>query len=148
MSERSLVDLLREAHEVAMLPYKYRGILGMAADALAAHQKKPPGALWHFSYSRRGGRLDGLFVATEEEVEAHLGKSVHFGEALGKHTDVDVVFNRDRVSRVNADPTAIAKITEVVGKTWCGWNPIKMIEEREAEEAEADQDVDLEDDGA
>lgn len=148
MSDRTLVDLLREAHEVTGLPYKYRGLLGMAADALEAGKKQSPGALWRFTYSRRGGRLIGLFVATQEEVDAHLGKTIYFGEVLGKHSDVEVVFDRGCVSRVEVDPAAVAMITDALGKTWCGWNPIKMIEEREAEETEADQDVDLEDDGA
>lgn len=36
----------------------------------------------------RMGFLDGIFVAEEEEVNNLIGKTIYFGEVLGKHSDI------------------------------------------------------------
>lgn len=54
--------------------------------------------LWKFSedYGRMGD-VEGLFIATEEEVDNFLDKrTVFFGEVLGKHSEVDVYFEKGK----------------------------------------------------
>ena len=36
----------------------------------------------------RMGNLDGVFIAEPKEIEALIGKEIHFGEVLGKHSDI------------------------------------------------------------
>jgi hypothetical protein len=54
--------------------------------------------LWKFSenYGRMGD-VEGLFIATEEEVDKFLDKrNVCFGEVLGKHSEVNVYFEKGK----------------------------------------------------
>lgn len=54
--------------------------------------------LWKFSedYGRRGD-VEGLFIATEEEIDKFLDKqNISFGEVLGKHSEVDVYFEKGK----------------------------------------------------
>ena len=45
--------------------------------------------LWKFHWDcGRAGDVEGLFIATEEEVENLIGSEVYFGEILGKHSEV------------------------------------------------------------
>jgi len=46
---------------------------------------------------RRTGEAEELFIATEEEVDKFLDKkTVYFGEVLGKHSEVDVYFEKGK----------------------------------------------------
>jgi hypothetical protein len=36
----------------------------------------------------RNGDLEGRFLATQEEVDALIGKEIYFGEVLGKHSEI------------------------------------------------------------
>lgn len=54
--------------------------------------------LWKFSedYGRMGD-VEGLFIATEQEVDKFLDKrNICFGEVLGKHSDVDMYFEKGK----------------------------------------------------
>lgn len=54
--------------------------------------------LWKFSeYYGRMGNVEGLFIASEEEVDKFLDKrNICFGEVLGKHSEVDVYFEKGK----------------------------------------------------
>lgn len=54
--------------------------------------------LWKFSEDYgRCGDAEGLFIATEEEVDKFLDKrNICFGEVLGKHSEVDVYFEKGK----------------------------------------------------
>lgn len=54
--------------------------------------------LWKFSANYwRMGDVEGLFIATEEEVDKFLDKrNVCLGEVLGKHSEVDVYFEKGK----------------------------------------------------
>lgn len=101
--------------------------------------------LWRFSYSCRAGTLEGLFVATDAEVDAACGKTVNYGEVLGKHSEVSIDLEPDHFERLDVDMEAVAKLTAVLGKTLCGRNPLAKIAEQEREEQEADADAERDD---
>lgn len=54
--------------------------------------------LWKFASNYwRSGDAEGLFIATEEEVDKFLDKrNVCFGEVLGKHSEVNVYFEKGK----------------------------------------------------
>lgn len=88
--------------------------------------------LWRFHVDcGRHGSIESLFVATEAEIENLIGKTVYFGEILGKHSDVSVTVDRDEVQRMAVSPQAVAEVVGVLGKTWSGRNPLVYLEEME-----------------
>lgn len=54
--------------------------------------------LWKFSEDYgRCGNAEGLFIATEEEIDKFIDrKNISFGEVLGKHSEVDVYFEKGK----------------------------------------------------
>ena len=46
--------------------------------------------LWQWDDSYGYGMIEGLFLATEEEVKHLLGKTIYLGEVCGKHSEVTV----------------------------------------------------------
>lgn len=78
----------------------------------------------------RMGDLDGLFVATRQELDDIDGKHVYFGEVLGKHSEVygDINLENDFVI-VTDDQDFMKKFTEYVGTgTISGYNPFDYID--------------------
>ena len=55
----------------------------------------------------RHGMLQGIFVAEEDDIKKSIGKTVVFGEVLGKHSDVTVELTEDHFDKVTDDPTAV-----------------------------------------
>lgn len=94
-------------------------------------------ALWRFHWSvGRMGDVDGLFVATDAEVEDALGREVYFGEILGKHSEVYGTLEAKDLTRLTGDPSFISKFEEY----GCGngYNPLDYLnaEEDDSEEEE------------
>lgn len=90
--------------------------------------------LYEFSWDcGRSGSIDGLFVSTNEEVSGLIGKEVYFGEVLGKHSEVYGVIEEGDITEVDIDADAVAKVSEKLGDTWSGFNPLHYIEEEECE---------------
>lgn len=86
--------------------------------------------LWKFNWDcGRQGEVEGLFVATEEEVNGIIGKEVYFGEILGKHSEVYGTIEDGEISKINLDCETVEKVTALLGKTWSGYNPIEYIED-------------------
>lgn len=56
----------------------------------------------------RNGHLSGIFLATADEVEDLIGREVHFGEVLGKHSDVYGTIEDGEITLVTTDPAAVA----------------------------------------
>lgn len=56
----------------------------------------------------RGRDLNGLFVATPEEVAFAIGKRVYFSEPWGKHSGVAVTFEAAHFTIVSTDPKEVA----------------------------------------
>lgn len=91
--------------------------------------------LWKFEfYNGRAGKIDGLFVATYEEVTRAITRTIYLGEALGKHSDVYGDLKWTDIKRVDIDPSIVEQMTKVLGKSWCGYNPLEYLEESEEEE--------------
>lgn len=84
--------------------------------------------LWKFSwYMRRGGNVEGLFVASEKEVKDIIGMDVYFGEIHGKHSEVYGVLSRTDFNKLEISPKTVAEVSEYLGETWSGYNPIYYL---------------------
>jgi hypothetical protein len=84
--------------------------------------------LWKFYwYCGRQGDLDGLFVATEEEIKNIIGKRAYFGEVLGKHSEVYGNIEENDIEKIDLDSETVEKVSKILGKTWSGFNPIEYI---------------------
>lgn len=84
--------------------------------------------LWKFySDCSREGNLEGLFVATEEDVKKAIGYEVRFGEVLGKHSNIRGCLEETDIEKVELDLEIVKKVTEILGETWSGYNPLNYI---------------------
>lgn len=83
----------------------------------------------------RMGDMSGVFITTQAELDAAMGKHYNFGEALGKHSEVDGELDPSMVTIKSSDQEFIAKFEEVMGTgTISGYNPVENIQERQGEE--------------
>ncbi|MCY8191458.1 hypothetical protein MOC62_07540 [Bacillus spizizenii] len=87
--------------------------------------------LWKFGWGLNYGDVEGLFVATEEEVFNLIGKEVYFGEINGKHSEVYGEIEEGEIEKVAIDPETVATVSAVLGDTWSGYNPLHYVEEAE-----------------
>ncbi|MBF0208476.1 MAG: hypothetical protein HQK53_16485 [Oligoflexia bacterium] len=80
----------------------------------------------------RGGDVHGLFVATQEELGNIIGLECHFGEILGKHSEVSVDLYDDDFKMLDVDTETIKKLIKAVGNdTICGYNPLDYMKNDE-----------------
>ena len=76
-------------------------------------------------YFGRSGDLSGLFVADSAELENLFGRTIYFGEVLGKHSDVHFTLRPAHVTVVSDDADFVSKFIEVMGNgTISGLNPL------------------------
>ncbi len=115
-------------------------------------KEEEPELLWHFEWDTwRSGVLEGLFFAKASDVDRaeRKNKTVSFGDALGKHSDVEVEFSALNVGLATAHPRLIAAQREIfaaIGRKRIGYDPMEILaenEENEAEEASSEEDKDL-----
>lgn len=85
-------------------------------------------------YFGRMGKLEGLFFATDEQMASLVGKTAHFGDALGKHSDVSITFDEEQIKRIETIDLPAETIPLLKGKIEMGYNPLDYIEEEEDEE--------------
>jgi hypothetical protein len=84
--------------------------------------------LWKFEWDcGRQGDLEGLFVATEQEVQELIGQQVNFGEVLGKHSEIYGDIEEGEITKVDLGSETVEKVTKILGDTWSGYNPLKYI---------------------
>jgi len=84
--------------------------------------------LWRFNWDcGRQGELEGLFVATEQEVKSLIGQEVYFGEVLGKHSEIFGTIEENEVKKVDLDSETVEKVTKVLGDIWSGYNPLEYL---------------------
>ena len=88
----------------------------------------------------RMGELEGLFVATQEEVDRVIDKEIYFGEVLGKHSDIYGTLEASDLQIIPIDESAVNAIVAVTGATISGYNPLAYYEEQEGEEDEGDNE--------
>lgn len=74
----------------------------------------------------RQGHIEGMFVATNEQVEEACGKEVYFGEVLGKHSEIFGVLRRDDFHLLTDDPDFVRNFEKF--KCESGFNPLNYLE--------------------
>lgn len=76
----------------------------------------------------RQGEVDGLFAADSDLVDNMIGERVHFGEILGKHSEVYGKLDREDLEIVSEDKEKIDWLVEVIGSsTISGYNPLGYL---------------------
>lgn len=91
--------------------------------------------LWKFGWDcGRQGYVEGLFVATEEDIKSIIGKEVYFGEILGKHSEVYGTIEEGEITKLDLDSETVEKVTALLGTTWSGYNPFYYIEDNDDNE--------------
>jgi len=84
----------------------------------------------------RMGSLDGLFIATQEAVDSLVGKYVHFGEVLGKHSDVGGTIEAGDITLVSDDQDKVEWLKGLLGYSISGYNPFDYYDPEEDEDEE------------
>jgi hypothetical protein len=74
------------------------------------------------------GFIDGLFIAEEDRVKELMGKTIDFGEVLGKYSDISVTISPNNLGVFNDHPGVINSIS-AHSNTLCGYNPFEYIDE-------------------
>lgn len=93
--------------------------------------------LWKFGWDcGRQGYVEGLFVATESEVNNIIGKEVYFGEILGKHSEIYGTIENGEIEKVDLDSETVEKVSLLLGDTWSGRNPLEYIDEDEEDDCD------------
>ena len=82
----------------------------------------------------RMGDVEGIFVTTKEELERSYGKSVYFGEILGKHSEVYGTLDRKDITVESEDEVFIDQLVLILGTHIGGYNPLSHINSDEDEE--------------
>lgn len=83
--------------------------------------------LYKFYEDQWYGELLGFFVADSSEVEKIMGKTVCFGEVLGKHSCVEVDICNDNITLITEDESLIEWC--INNNIVCGYNPTTMLED-------------------
>jgi len=81
----------------------------------------------------RSGHLHGIFIATKTAVD-DLVKSenvIHFGEVLGKHSEVYGPIDKGEITLVTNDKTAVDAFSKFKMET--GYNPFNYLHQDEDE---------------
>ena len=92
--------------------------------------------LWKYDVDcGRMGDVHGLFVATQDELDDIIGRECHFGEILGKHSEVSVDVCNDDFKMLDVDTETIKKLIKAVGNdTISGYNPLDYMENDDFDE--------------
>ncbi len=88
----------------------------------------------------RMGSVGGLFVTTQEKLEAAYGEQVYLGEVLGKHSEVYGELEPKDITVKSHDQAFIDTLVEIIGsENISGYNPLDYIEETDEEDVEEDE---------
>ena len=71
----------------------------------------------------RQGEVEGVFKATQDEVDRAIGCSVYFGEILGKHSEVYGTIDDGEIELISDDPSVVINYQE------SGYNPLDYIDD-------------------
>ena len=80
----------------------------------------------------RMGDVEGIFAATDEEVEKAVGQCVYFGEILGKHSEIYGNLSQEDLTMLTDDQDFISKAVEYK-LIPSGYNPLEFIDYEEDE---------------
>lgn len=82
----------------------------------------------------RQGRLEGLFIASQKEVDEAIGKELYFGEVLGKHSDVQGRLETHEITLVSNNQDKVEWLLGILGTCVSGFNPLEYTQESEEDE--------------
>lgn len=89
--------------------------------------------LYRFEHSERDGDLSGLFVEDSSTIENLLAgpegdRFVHFGEVLGKHSEVGVLLTHENITSVSDSPEDLALFKKLLPYGFA-YNPLDYLYE-------------------
>jgi len=74
---------------------------------------------------KRGGSIEGRFLATQNEIEAIIGKYVRFGEILGKHSDISGTIEKDEIRLITDNQEFLKEAEKLNVVLTHGYNPLE-----------------------
>lgn len=85
------------------------------------------------------GSLAGIFVSEKQSMEKLIasGKDVHFGEVLGKHSEISGPIEADDIQLVSDDP-AVVEMFEA-NKMETGYNPFDYFDEEDDDDSNEEE---------
>lgn len=84
----------------------------------------------------RSGELEGIFVEDPKNIDKIIGTTIHFGEILGKHSDVSFEIEDDMFTLVTDDGDAVDMFQRYNLET--GIDPFRYIDIDEWEKEDED----------
>lgn len=87
----------------------------------------------------RGGKLEGMFITTRGELSKIYGKSLYFGEVIGKHSEVELTFEESDFVIVTEDIDFIICAERVFGTNISGYSPFDYLPEEDEEPVEDEE---------
>lgn len=75
----------------------------------------------------RMGSLQGVFISTDAEIKAAIGRNCSFGEVLGKHSDIHGKLDADDITEITDNKTVISVIVEHL-EGGIGFNPLEYLQ--------------------
>lgn len=94
--------------------------------------------LYKFYWDCAYGKLDGLFLADPDQVKKVIGKTIYFGDVLGKHSDVYGTLDDDSLTLIS-DNAELLFEDLFDDDTLCGYNPIEWWEENHEDYEDGDE---------
>jgi len=91
--------------------------------------------LWDFNcYYGRSGTVSGMFIAAQKEVDDIIGKTVYFGEILGKHSEVYFRIEKRHLTKVDVSQECVSELFNAYGSnTLSGYNPLDYYDDEDEE---------------
>lgn len=77
----------------------------------------------------RMGVIEGVFTEESENVSSIVGKTVYFGEVLGKHSDIDGEIAVGDINLITNDKNAVEMFERYQLET--GYNPFVYLSDEE-----------------
>lgn len=80
------------------------------------------------SLYKNDGDIEGLFIAKDSDIKTAIGKRVHLGEVLCKHSDVWFDLKESHLEVVSVDHNFLNEIEyEFQSTNLCGYNPLNYL---------------------
>lgn len=87
--------------------------------------------LYRFTFDcGRQGTLEGVFFADPDKVARAIGRGVHFGEALGKHSEIYGTLDAEEVTLLDVGED-LAVLRRHAGLITSGYDPLEYVKCRE-----------------
>lgn len=92
-----------------------------------------PKRLYKFHWDcGRMGDVSSVFIAESKDLESAIGKTVYFGEILGKHSEVYGTLDDEDIEVITEDKEVIYIVDRYGLEN--GYNPLDYIREQEEQE--------------